>query len=144
MQKNFIARDSLWALHIHLNFLPKWQKTNPTKELLQILLKFNKLCKHVTIVNFFSFSFWHKLKIQLQKEPNIQPTQPKQRNPGGNHEIMFIVVIIIKWLNCQIAPIKQQMSSTGHFALWLKGPWAMIYKTMWLSRNWRRSKLTSL
>jgi hypothetical protein len=37
-----------------------------------------------------SFLFWHKLKIQLQREPKIQPVQPKQRSLSENQEIMLI------------------------------------------------------
>ena len=39
---------------------------------------------------FLFFSSRHKSKIQLQKEPKIQPTRPKQRNPSGNQQIMLI------------------------------------------------------
>ena len=36
------------------------------------------------------YYIWHKLKIQLQKEPKIQPTWPHQCMLISNQEILFI------------------------------------------------------
>lgn len=68
---------------------------------LKTLTRMKSMCKILIITNKFNvyfhmnlwyktqqhflfFYFWHKLKIQLLREPKIQPTEPKQRRSSGS------------------------------------------------------------
>ena len=57
----------------------------------------------------------HKLKIQLQRGFQIQPTRPKQRNLGGNQEIMLIwglsFPVTTKLLQVTIRPLILEVKS---------------------------------
>ena len=61
---------------------------------------------------------WHKLKIQLQREPKIQPTQANQRILSGNQEILLICGlsfhVTTKLLWVKIRPLTHQVESMWH------------------------------
>ena len=77
----------------------------------------NVYCREPSQWDFYFYLFiWHKLKIQLQRELKIQPTQSKQRNPSGNQEIMLI------WgLSSQVTTKLFRGHNKGRFTLGIKG-----------------------
>ena len=69
----------------------------------------------IYIYNFIFNFFWHKLNFQLQREPKIQPTRPKQRIPSENQETILLwglsFQIITKLLRVTIRPLIPQFRS---------------------------------
>ena len=76
---------------------------------------FWELLPHAQDQTLFIYIFWHKLKNQLQKEPQIQSTRAQQSDPGGNQEMMLIrglsFQVTTKLLRVTIRHLNPQLKS---------------------------------